>query len=145
VTVVSKASGDTPVGTVGLDVKDYSDAFLDLKPWMVSLFVPEEYRGLGVRFLLSPLFWTAFLCLFLLHTLRPIIRTLSLCPCIAHTSGIAQSLISNVISVAKQLNYPSLYLWTVDKMSMYERYGWKAIAKHNYLGMNTTVMKLDLN
>lgn len=72
------------MGTVGLDVKDYSDAFLDLKPWMVSLFVPEEYRGLGVRFLLSPLFWTTFLCLFLLHILRPIIRTLSVHVLLTH-------------------------------------------------------------
>jgi predicted N-acetyltransferase YhbS len=57
--------------------------------------------------------------------------------------GIGASLVERVITEARTLGFPALYLYTFSTEQYYTRLGWRFVERANYLGANVTVMSFD--
>lgn len=59
--------------------------------------------------------------------------------------GIGSSLCTEVLEIAKRHGYTTLYLFTPDRASFYERQGWSTMGHEQHLGAQVTLMKFELN
>lgn len=51
---------------------------------------------------------------------------------------------SGIVEVARQKGYPTLYLFTPDRASFYERQGWSVMGHERHRDKEVTLMKLEL-
>lgn len=51
---------------------------------------------------------------------------------------------SRIVEVARQKGYPTLYLFTPDRASFYERQRWSVMGYERHHGVQVTLMKLEL-
>ena len=58
--------------------------------------------------------------------------------------GYGKSLLEQVCTVAKKLNYEQLYLKTEDQESFYQNLDWQSFDQHQEDGLNYTLMKKEL-
>ena len=58
--------------------------------------------------------------------------------------GIGRRLIERAARFATELRIEALYLYTFDKVSYYERMGWRTVETTNYVGKVITIMKRAL-
>lgn len=58
--------------------------------------------------------------------------------------GIATQLIQSCLSDARQLGVKSVYLFTPDQMSFYQKRGWKLLESITYHGENVDIMSYEL-
>ncbi len=59
--------------------------------------------------------------------------------------GFGVRLVEAIIAYAAQKGYESLYLFTEDRASFYEKLGWRLQALEEYRGIQVTIMSLDLS
>jgi len=59
--------------------------------------------------------------------------------------GIGTRLVLHAMAEAKELSITTLYLFTPDKKSFYERLGWNVLEQTDYRGVNVFVMSVDLD
>ena len=58
--------------------------------------------------------------------------------------GIGASLVERVITEARTLGFPTLYLYTFNTEQYYARLGWRLMERAIYLGADVTIMSLEL-
>ena len=58
--------------------------------------------------------------------------------------GIGASLVKRVITEARALGFPVLYLYTFSTEHYYSRLGWRFMERATYLGADVTVMSFEL-
>lgn len=58
--------------------------------------------------------------------------------------GIGSALVKHVVASAKQAGYETLYLFTPDQQSLYQKLGWKKLHDEIYRGCEVTIMKYEL-
>jgi predicted N-acetyltransferase YhbS len=57
--------------------------------------------------------------------------------------GIGAALVQRIVSEAKALQWPLLYLYTFSTEKYYEKLGWRLVERTNYLGSEVAVMSYD--
>jgi len=57
--------------------------------------------------------------------------------------GIGASLVERIITEARMLGFPTLYLYTLSTEQYYTRLGWHFVEHATYLGAEVTVMAFD--
>ena len=57
--------------------------------------------------------------------------------------GIGAALVERVITEARTLGFPALYLYTLSTEQYYTRQGWRFIERATYLGADVTVMSFN--
>ena len=73
-------------------------------------------------------------------------------PCIAslyilpehRKKGVSKLLINHVIEKVKELQYSTIYLFTVDKESFYNKYGWSTLENIKYHDQRVVIMSKKL-
>lgn len=59
-------------------------------------------------------------------------------------AGIGSKIVSYVMEQAKSTGIKTLYLYTPDRESFYQRLGWQTITKEKYRQTDVTIMSIDL-
>ncbi len=59
--------------------------------------------------------------------------------------GIAEALISHIVTLARDAGHPELFLFTPSQAPYYGRRGWQTLAVEDYRGQQVTVMHMALN
>ena len=58
--------------------------------------------------------------------------------------GIGAALVERVITEARMLGFPALYLYTLSTEQYYARLGWRFLERATYLGADVTVMLFNI-
>ncbi len=59
--------------------------------------------------------------------------------------GLGRELIEHAVNEALRLKIPSLYLWTENLASLYQRLGWLVLERTQLQGHEITIMRRDFN
>ncbi len=58
--------------------------------------------------------------------------------------GIGQALVERIVSEAKRLGHPKIYLWTGSEGAWYAKHGWKKIAETTFFDQAIDVMEREV-
>lgn len=59
--------------------------------------------------------------------------------------GLGVRLVLHVMNEAKSQGIDTLYLFTPDKVTFYQKLGWKIMTREQYRGQEVTIMKIELD
>jgi GNAT superfamily N-acetyltransferase len=59
--------------------------------------------------------------------------------------GVGSALVEAVVAATASLDFETLYLFTPDRMSFYQRMGWQEMEKVRYRGVDVVIMRYTLS
>ena len=60
------------------------------------------------------------------------------------SQGIGASVCAEIVKYARELGFPTIYLFTPDRAAFYERQGWSVIGQESHCDTEVTLMKFEL-